>query len=111
MARQIKSFQEFWPFYLSQHQNRVCRALHYLGTTLGISILIYALSFSALGWIFWGLVFSYAAAWSGHLFFERNRPATFQYPLWSFMADFKMYFYFLSGQLAGELKRAESTGL
>lgn len=84
-----QSFAEFWPFYLSQHQNPTCRRLHYLGSSLGILALVAGLIYSAK-YILFAMLLGYALAWIGHFVFEKNRPATFQYPLWSFLADFKM---------------------
>ena len=92
------SFNEFYPYYLSEHSNPVCRALHYVGTTLGLIMMLYSIiSANYLG-ILAGLVVGYGFAWTGHYFFEHNKPATFQYPLWSFMGDWVMLKDFLSGK-------------
>lgn len=85
-----KSFEEFYPFYLSQHQNKVCRVLHYLGSLLGIGFLTYAIVTASYGYIIIGLICGYAFAWVGHFFFEHNKPATFQYPWYSFIGDWRM---------------------
>lgn len=94
--KRIQSYSEFWSFYLSQHQNRVCQVLHVFGT-LGALVLL-ATVVSLQFW--WGLlavpVFGYGFAWIGHFVFEKNRPATFQYPFWSLISDFKMVYWFFS---------------
>lgn len=100
MAIKISSFKEFYPFYLKQHSNKICRLLHVIGTTI-----VFALSFTALYhnnhvlWLFVPIS-GYGFAWIGHFFFEKNKPATFKYPMWSLRSDFKMYFDILSGKIS-----------
>jgi len=94
----FQSFSEFYPFYLSQHRNPVCRGLHYVGSSLFLVILIWALYSASYIAIPGGAVLAYAFAWVGHFFFEHNKPATFQYPLWSLMGDWVMLKDFLSGK-------------
>ncbi len=93
--KSYKSFQEFWPFYLSQHQNPQCRMLHFLGSSLALVFLNLAFFKSQGIWIFLALFVGYGCAWLGHLAFEKNRPATFQYPIYSFLADWKMFWSIL----------------
>lgn len=95
----IQSFAEFYPFYLNEHSNAVCRALHYVGTSLGFTIMVYAVVSGRYLLILAGLVAGYAFAWVGHFFFEHNRPATFRYPFWSFVGDWVMLKDFLTGRL------------
>jgi hypothetical protein len=86
----IETFDAFWPFYLGQHSRRGCRILHYVGTS---SALLLAFGAAALGrpkLLLVALAVGYLPAWLAHLLIERNRPATFRYPLWSLRADFKM---------------------
>ena len=101
----ITSFREFWPFYVGEHRRRSTRAWHFLGTTLALALLVGSV---AAGW-WWGLLAvplcGYAFAWISHLVLERNRPATFRYPLWSLAADFKMWGLIVSGRMAGEVRR------
>jgi len=99
------SFEAFWPFYLSQHRNRTCRNLHFIGTSLGIVWLIACLATGHYAWLPIALVFGYAFAWVGHFFFEKNKPATFTYPKWSFVGDFKMLKLFYTGGLDAELAK------
>ena len=93
-----QSFGEFYPYYLSEHSNAVCRGLHYVGSLTGLAILIYAIATAQYLLIPLGIVAGYAFAWVGHFFFEHNKPATFQYPLWSFMGDWVMLADFLTGR-------------
>lgn len=85
------SFSEFYPFYLSEHSNRTCRRLHFVGTTIGVLCLLQAIQSLNAWWILAGLVAGYAFAWVGHFFFEHNRPATFSHPLYSFAGDWVMW--------------------
>jgi hypothetical protein len=98
-------FEEFWPFYLSEHSKPATRGLHFIGSSLGLASLLAALFFGRAWLILLGLFLGYAFAWTGHFFVERNRPATFKYPLRSFAADFKMWGYMLTGRLGAELER------
>ena len=106
MAREHQSFETFWPFYLREHSRPQTRALHYVGTSLVVAIAIYAL-ITANWWLLLAMpVAGYFFAWVAHFGVERNRPATFTYPLWSLGADFKMWWLWLTGRLAPELDRA-----
>ena len=97
--RQFKSFREFWPFYLGEHSKPVTRLLHCIGTLAAIGVAV-ALVVVGKWWLFpLALLPGYAFAWIGHFFVEKNRPATFTYPLWSFMGDWKMMALILTGRL------------
>lgn len=84
------SFAEFYPYYLQEHSNPICRRLHYVGSLLVLGILGYALGTQQWLWLLAIPVAGYGFAWVGHFVFEKNRPATFQYPLYSFMGDWVM---------------------
>ncbi|UZE19519.1 DUF962 domain-containing protein [Pseudomonas sp. B21-054] len=99
-TRRFNTFAEFYPYYLSEHSNSTCRRLHFVGTSL--LMLIFLLAFVAGTW-WWLLalpVAGYGFAWAGHFFFEKNRPATFQYPFYSLLGDFVMYRDMLLGKVA-----------
>ncbi|UTW07448.1 Mpo1-like protein [Pseudomonas benzenivorans] len=85
-----QSFAEFYPYYLQEHSNPVCRRLHYVGSLLVLSILGYALVSQQWLWLLTLPLAGYGFAWVGHFVFEKNRPATFQYPLYSFLGDWVM---------------------
>ncbi len=89
--RSFQSFAEFYPFYLGEHQDRTCRRLHFVGSTLGLVCLAVAIYTASGWWILAGLVAGYAFAWIGHFGFEKNKPASFKRPLYSFMGDWVMY--------------------
>ncbi|MBV8665826.1 MAG: DUF962 domain-containing protein [Burkholderiaceae bacterium] len=94
----FESFAEFYPYYLSEHSNRICRELHFVGSTLVLACLV-ALILTANPWWFpAALVCGYGFAWIGHFAFEKNRPATFRHPLYSLMGDWVMYWQMLTGQ-------------
>ncbi len=85
------SFREFYPFYLGEHQNRTCRRLHFIGTSFALSFIVTAIALRNPWWLFGALLSGYAFAWVGHFFFEKNRPATFKHPFYSFVGDWVMY--------------------
>ncbi len=93
------SFAEFYPFYLSQHENLTCRRLHFVGTALVILLFLYALFSLQPGWLLLMPLAGYGFAWSGHFLFEKNKPATFEYPLWSLWGDFVMFKDILTGKV------------
>ncbi len=99
MNEPYRSFAEFYPFYLSQHQDLSCRRLHFIGSFIVLLLFVAALVF-ANGWLllFIPLV-GYGFAWVGHFVFEHNRPATFQYPLYSLMGDWVMFAQIITGKL------------
>jgi hypothetical protein len=97
--QRISSFKEFYPFYLAEHSDPVCRTLHYIGSTLVLSALAYIIATSQYSYLWTLLVLGYGFAWVGHYFFEHNKPATFQYPLYSFASDWVMVAQFATGRL------------
>ena len=104
--RKYKSFAEFWPFYLREHSKPRTRAFHYAGTTLVVLIAVAAVA-TGNWWLLVAMpVAGYSFAWASHAAVERNRPATFTYPAWSLRADFRMWWFWLTGRLGAELKAA-----
>ena len=92
------SFREFYPFYLGEHAHPVSRRLHFVGSC-GVLVLLAIAAWQRNGWwLLAALVCGYGFAWVGHFFFEKNRPATFKYPLWSLMGDFRLFFETVSGK-------------
>lgn len=84
------SFAEFYPYYLKEHCNATCRRLHYVGSLLVLGILAHAIISQQWQWLLAVPLAGYGFAWIGHFVFENNRPATFDYPLYSLMGDWVM---------------------
>jgi hypothetical protein len=97
--KRFASMAQFYPFYLSEHSNRTSRRLHFVGTSLGLCWLVAALMTLNPWFLLAGLVTGYAFAWVGHYFFEKNRPATFSYPFYSFAGDWVMWSEILRGKI------------
>ena len=93
------SFREFYPFYLSEHANRVSRRLHFVGSCGVLALLATAMARRDARWGLAALVCGYGFAWIGHLFFEKNRPATFRHPLYSLAGDWVMFVDVLRGRV------------
>ncbi len=101
----FKSFEEFWPHYVAEHSKPATRTLHAIGTTAALACI--AACFATRKWSLLplALVPGYGAAWIAHFFIEKNKPATFDHPLWSFMADQKMIALMLAGKMDAETER------
>jgi hypothetical protein len=98
-THRYETFRDFYPFYLGEHVNQTCRRLHFAGTSLAAALVIAALITQWWWFIAIALIQGYAFAWIGHYFFEHNRPATFQYPLFSFMGDWRLWWDILTGRI------------
>lgn len=96
---QFNSLAEFYPYYLSEHQNLTCRRLHFVGSSLTLGC--FAAFILTLQWYWVPLAFicGYGFAWSGHFLFEKNKPATFKNPFYSFVSDWLMYKDILTGKI------------
>ncbi|PYF68408.1 DUF962 domain-containing protein [Pedobacter nutrimenti] len=94
----FKSLKEFYPFYLTEHRNLTSRILHFIGTGLVVLLLIGAILFHDLRFLIAVPFVGYGFAWVGHFFFEKNKPATFQYPGYSLASDFILFWELLSGK-------------
>ena len=102
MSEQIQAygrFQEFYPYYLAEHSNRTCRRLHFTGSALVLAMLTYI--FITGSWLLLATLplIGYGFAWVGHFLFEKNKPATFRYPLYSLMGDWVMFKDMLTGKI------------
>lgn len=100
MDKEYPTLDAFFPFYLSQHSNRINRRLHFIGTILATLQLIRTLLFAfSLPNLILTLFIGYGFAWVGHFFFEKNKPATFKYPWLSFQGDFRMFKEIATGKI------------
>jgi len=104
----IKSYAEFWDFYVAEHNQPMTRLFHFVGTSLGIVLLVWVIRSG--NWLYLPLCFAvgYAFAWFSHFVIEKNKPASFKYPLWSFVSDYKMMFYMLTGRMNAEVERVSA---
>ncbi|MBB3066461.1 DUF962 domain-containing protein [Limibacillus halophilus] len=105
MAEKLQNYAAFWPYYLSEHQSARSRRLHFIGTALGLCLVFLALATQTWWLLVAALVSGYTFAWIGHAFVERNKPATFTYPFWSLLSDFRMFFLWMTGRLEQEYVR------
>lgn len=101
----FESFDDFWPYYLAEHSDPTNRTLHLLGTLGAAATVGYAAARRKPKFLALVPVLGYGAAWIGHYFVQKNRPATFKHPLWSLQGDLKMAGMILSGQIDDELRR------
>lgn len=101
----IETFEEFWPFYLGEHALRATRLWHVVATTIAGTAFIGAIATQTWWLMPVALFVSYGMAWYSHFFIETNRPASFKYPFWSFIADWKMVGLFYAGALSREVDR------
>ena len=103
--QRFKSFQEFWPYYVAEHSRPATRKLHAVGTTAALACIAACVSARKWKLLPLALVPGYGAAWLAHFLIEKNKPATFDYPLWSFIADYKMVGLMLAGKMDAEVER------
>lgn len=99
MAAEFPTFKDFYPYYLSEHRHPVCRRLHFAGSTFALCFLGLAVFTLNPWWLLAALAVGYAFAWVGHFGFEKNRPATFKHPFYSFMGDWVMWKDILTGRI------------
>lgn len=100
----FRSLKEFYPYYLSEHQNFTSRVLHFIGSALAILFLLAALLFHEFLFFLAIPFVGYGFAWIGHLFFEKNKPATFKYPMYSLASDFMLFYDILVGRQPFRIK-------
>ncbi len=101
----MKTYAEFWDFYVAEHAQPLTRYLHFVGTLLGLVTLVWIIRNGNWLYLPLCLVIGYAFAWFAHFFVEHNKPATFKYPLRSFVSDYKMVFYMLTGRMNRDVER------
>lgn len=109
--KKYKTFWSFYPYYLTEHQDTTCRVLHFIGTGIVLGLFFTFLYTVAIGAPNWRYLVSvplagYGFAWVGHFFFEKNKPATFQYPLYSLGSDFVMFWHIITFQLPAKMAAA-----
>jgi hypothetical protein len=98
----IRTYREFWPYYLREHSRPETRALHIAGTGLATALLVAGMA-TANAWLAIAAVLAgYGPAWFAHFAVEGNRPATFRYPVWSLISDFRMAAMWFAGRLHRE---------
>ena len=108
MTKKLSTYSAFWPYYLREHSKAATRGWHYLGTSL--SLVCGGLGLAGNQWWFLAMPFSgYMFAWASHFFIEKNKPATFMYPAWSLISDFRMFGLWLILRLGPHLKKAGVT--
>lgn len=98
MVPKLSSYEEFWPYYVSEHRLATTRTLHFVGTSLVLACLAAGVLASAW-WLLAAPFAGYGFAWVGHFFFEHNRPATFSHPWYSLAADFVLFRDMLVGRV------------
>lgn len=104
--KRIFTYAEFWPFYLGEHAKPETRIFHFFGTLISTLFLVLAVATLNAWFALAALVAGYGPAWIAHFFVEKNQPATFKYPLWSLVSDYRMTWTWLTGRLSRELEKA-----
>jgi hypothetical protein len=105
-AARIESYHEFWPFYLQQHAKHDTRLWHIVGTGASSVLLVASLVSFSYELFLGAVAVGYGPAWVAHLAIEKNHPATFRYPIWSLISDYRMSAAWLTGNLDRELAEA-----
>jgi hypothetical protein len=102
----IQTYADFFPYYLREHRQPASRGLHYVGTVCSLAAIVLGVWTGNPWWFPAALIGGYGPAWIGHFFIEKNRPATFQYPFWSLISDYRMFFLWITGRLGPALVAA-----
>ena len=106
MVPKFETYEDFFPYYLAEHSLPICRTLHYIGTSLAMIVIVYALYSQQYWMLLLSPLAGYSFAWFAHFVFEKNKPATFNYPLWSFISDYKMMGLWVTGKLGPAMEDA-----
>ncbi len=101
----IRTFEEFWPYYVGEHSKKATRNFHFAGTTLAVGAAAFGVVLRKRWLLALAPIAGYGPAWFSHFFIEKNKPATFEYPLWSLKADFIMWSKMLRGTMDAEVER------
>jgi hypothetical protein len=107
-SARIASFRQFWPFYVREHSRLGTRTMHFIGSTLALTAVAAAIVTGRPLLLLAAPIVGYGFSWIGHYGIEKNRPATFKYPLWSFLGDWVMYGKILTGRMQAEVEAAHS---
>lgn len=111
VEKKYTSFKSFYPYYLTEHANSTNRILHFIGTTILIAAIVFAIVTQKWLALLLVPVIGYGFAWIGHFFIEKNKPATFTYPFYSLASDFVMFWHILTGQIDKKLKEANNQNI
>ena len=103
--KRIETYREYWPYYLHEHRQKLTRQLHLLGTAMALVFLFALMWTGDLWYLPLSLGAGYGFAWLSHATVEHNQPASFRYPMWSLISDFRMFSLFLLGKLEEECER------
>jgi hypothetical protein len=95
----VQYYQDFWPFFLEQHSKPLTKKLHFIGTLTGLFLAVFGIIRGEGFWILLAPIVGYSFAWYSHFFVEKNRPATFRYPIWSFISELRMTWLVLRGKI------------
>lgn len=109
MADDIKTFEDFWPYYVKAHSSKGNRRLHFVGTSAALLLAATGVLTRRARFLALAPVVGYGFAWVGHFFVEGNVPATFGHPLWSLKADFVMWKKILDGTMDAEVEKYTRT--
>ena len=98
-------YADFWPLYLRAHKKPLTRALHTIGTILGLALLGAGATIADWRLIAAAPLVGYGFAWLSHLVVEHNAPETFKHPWFSLISDLRMVGLLLTGRLRRELEK------
>jgi hypothetical protein len=105
MDKAAASFEEFWPEYVRAHQNKLNRTLHAVGMGLALACVAAAILKKRPWLLALAPVFAYGFAWAGHLFAEKNMPASFSHPIYSARAGALLFWKTICGEMDAEVAR------
>jgi hypothetical protein len=108
MSDDFQTFEEFWPYYVGEHLKPLTRRMHFAGTAAMFACVTAFVATRRPRWLLAAAVAGYGPAWTSHFFIEGNRPATFRHPLWSLLADFRMFGRMVAGTMDAEVERVRA---